>query len=101
MYRTLTQDGRPVKPGSFFIGIRREVIKHIDFVQVLNQSLEVHIPVRFLGRWEDFKGVVTQVNHFCDGMVVILKPTPKSLLENWPSAEIWIPHCIGNIGVLS
>ncbi len=101
MYRTLTHNGHPINTRSFFIGIKRGVIQSVDFVNVMNTGMEVLIPVHFLGKWEKLKGVVRQVNQFPDGMLVVLKPSPTSLLENWLSVEIWISSCTGHAGVLS
>jgi hypothetical protein len=101
MHRSLKSNGYPNNPRSFFVGIRREIIQIVNFVEVMNQGLELWIPVRFLGEWNKLKGVIQHINQFPDGMVVHMKMMPTSLLEAWDSVEIWIPRSVGQAGVLN
>lgn len=90
--RSLMSNGYPINPTSFFIGIRREFLQNLDFVSILKSRGSVSIPVRFIGEWDNIRGVVKQVNHFIDGIVVIMNPLAPSLLENWKMITIWIPY---------
>lgn len=77
---------------SFFIHIRRAFLQGVDFIGLLNgKSRAVRFPVRFVGRWDSVIGTVEQVNSFPDGQLVLLTPTPGSLLQNWPRVKIWVP----------
>ncbi len=101
MYRSLRPDGYPVNPRSFFIGIRREVIRDIDFLNAMYGERVVIIPVSFLGEWKYLRGVVQHINQFHDGMVVHLKPVSSCLLQAWPSVVIWVSRFNCPSGVLS
>lgn len=96
---TLTASGYPVNPRRVFIHIRRHFLQGVDFTALLRRSSEIAFPVRFVGEWYTLAGRVQQVNCFPDGRLVSLRPTPGSLLERWPRAEIWVPN-IGPAGVL-
>src|SRR3989344_1403032 len=100
MYRTLNASGYPLKPASIFVGIRREYLNGVDFVQAMLTGTTVSFPVRFIRRWKTFAGQVRQVHQFPDGSVVIIKPLPGSLVGDWPSAGVWGPRALGAAGVL-
>ena len=98
MYRTLTPEGRPIRPNSFFVSIRREVIRPVDFLEHLSTGKEFALPVRQCSLLHLLKGVVTKVTCFPDGVLVSFRPTPGGLLsprgsENpfgWAEAHIWV-----------
>lgn len=98
MNRSLKPNGYPVNPKSFLIGIRREVLSNIHFVNAMRAAKEVCMPVRFIGEWRSLKGVVEHVNQFPDGQVVHLRPTGDLL--HWPEVVLWIPSSGANAGVL-
>jgi hypothetical protein len=75
-------------------------VRELDFIRSLNSAEEVKIPIRFLGGWGWINGMVLQINHFPDGMVIILSPT-SGLLNAWPTIEIWVPRFGNHSGVLS
>jgi len=97
--RSLSLAGRPINLRSFFLLLRREFFKEVDFVKALETGQEVSFPARFIREWGVIKGVVAQVNLFQDGKLVVLVPSPKSLFENWQSVRIWINND-GPAGVL-
>ncbi len=98
MYRTLTPEGRPVRPNSFTVSIRKEVIRPYDFIDHLSAGKEFAMPVRMQGLLTLLKGVVTKVTCFQDGMLVTFRPTPGGLLSprgsqnpyGWIEAHIWV-----------
>lgn len=89
MNRTLTPEGRPTRPGSYFIQFRAEYLKVVDFVFHLKNGDQFFLPVRFLGGWQIFAGTVTRINMFPDGMTVFVKPSPGGIL-NWPISVLWV-----------
>ena len=105
MYRTLTSEGRPARPNSFFVGIRKETIRSVDFRERLSRGGEFALPVKFCGRLSLLKGVATKVGYFSDGMLVTFTPTPGGLLsprgaENpwgWIEGHIWVNLSHGEI----
>lgn len=98
MYRTLTPEGRPFRPTGFFVGIRKDIIRPVDFLDHLSTGEEFAVPVRQSSLLALLKGVVTKVTCFPDGMLVTFRPTPGGLLsprgpENlygWAEAHIWV-----------
>lgn len=98
MYRTLTPEGRPFRPNSFFIGISKDVIRPIDFLDHLSTGKEFALPIREHSLLRLLKGVVTKVTCFSDGALVTFRPTPGGVLsargpENphgWIEAHIWV-----------
>ena len=99
MNRSLNQNGYPLNPRSFFIGIRREILSTINFIDAMRARKEVCLPVRFIEEWKLLKGFVEHINQFPDGQVVHLRPTGDLLY--WPEAVIWIPSSGSSAGVLS
>lgn len=99
MFRVLKPGGYQVNVRNIFIGIRRDSISGIDFIDALHTGRETIIPVRFIGEWSRLRIVVEQIIQFSDGMLVCSKPNPGCILENWPNAKIWVPRT-GPIGVL-
>ncbi len=98
----LTDEGRPLKPRSIFIGIQRASLPSRERIDLSLRSGEIlMVPARFLGRWELLVGVVRQVRMFTDGMLVLIDPKHEnSMLKNWPCAPLWVPHN-GTAGVLA
>ncbi|MFZ2484352.1 MAG: hypothetical protein WAW81_00175 [Minisyncoccia bacterium] len=98
MYRTLTPEGRPFRPTSFFVPIRKDVIRPVDFLDHLSTGKEFAVPVRQFSLLCLLKGVVTKVTCFPDGMLITFRPTSGGLLsprgpENlygWVEAHIWV-----------
>ncbi len=98
MYRTLTPEGRPLRPNSFFIGIRKDMIRPVDFLYHLSTGKEFALLVRFCSRLSLLKGVVTKITCFPDGATITFRPTPGGTLsprgpENphgWAEAHIWV-----------
>ncbi len=98
MYRTLTPEGRPFRPTSFFVSIRKDVIRPVDFLEHLATGKEFAFPVKAHSLLSLLKGIVTKVTCFPDGMLVTFTPTPGGLLYprgpqnpyGWVEAHIWI-----------
>jgi len=101
MYRTLTPNGRPIRKNSFFMQIRKDHVREVDFFSHLKSGKEVFLPVRFMGVWETIKGVVIEVHGFRDGVCVVLESRAGSTLANWPVVTMWISSGEDKAGVLS
>ncbi len=84
---------RQIDTRRVFIGIQRTRLpsrEQIDRSLLSGEALA--LPVRFDGQWEILVGVVRHFTIFPEGMLIRINPGYKgSVLENWPSAMIWIP----------
>ena len=100
----LTSEGRPLKPHSIFLGIKRACLPSRVRIELsLRLSEMLVIPVCFCGQYEFIVGVVRHVRMFTDGMLVLIDPRHEnSTLKAWPCAPLWIPNHGGRMaGVLA
>ncbi len=97
-----TNEGRPLRPNSIFIGIQRARLpSREEFLRSLETQQVISIPAKFLGNWENLVGVVRQIREFTDGMLVFIDPRYNgSMLINWDRAAVWVAKQ-GSSGVLT
>lgn len=88
----LTPEGRPLKPGSIFHGIRRiNLPTEEEVASSLYSREQLAIFYRFCGQLEPIICTVNQVRLFTDGALLLLEVDTEMSPLKWPQAPIWIP----------
>lgn len=88
----LTPEGRPLKPESIFLGIKRDNLPTEEKISNSLHSRErITIFYKYLGRLKPIVCTVKQVRIFTDGALLLLEVDINLSPLKWPQTPIWIP----------
>lgn len=90
----LTEEGRPLKPSSIFIGIKRKNLPSQESIsECVRIGTALGIPYSWVfGKEELLYGKVSQVRIFRDGTLVLIEVNTLISRLKWPVAPLWIPR---------
>lgn len=94
MYNGLkfTPEGRPLKPGSIFHGIKRSRLPtEEEVMDSLYQHKRLTISYQWYSQLESIVCTVGQVRIFTDGVLLLLNVDTSLSPLKWPQAPVWVP----------